>query len=289
MEFLFLTGISGAGRTQASKFLEDLGYFCIDNLPVPLLPGLKEFYLEDPAKPEKIALVIDIRSGNFYKDFISFVQVMKEDTAVKSEILFMDCGDEKILNRYKELKRFHPWAGEGVDNRRALALERETLEPVRKIADYIVDTTEMSIWDLKREIAEIFGKGRRETGIRVEILSFGFKNGIPPACDLVFDVRFLPNPYYKPELKSLTGLDIPVREYVLLQENTGIFLDKLFDLLKMLLPLYQNEGKELLNIGIGCTGGQHRSAAIAEELGKRVSTLGYGTSVSHRDMKNKKE
>lgn len=289
MEFLFLTGISGAGRTQASKFLEDLGYFCIDNMPAPLLPGLKELYLADPSKPEKIALVIDIRSGDFYGSFITFVQEMKKDNAVKTEVLFMDCSDEKILNRYKELKRFHPWARDGVDNKRALALERETLAPIRQISDFIVDTSEMSIWDLKREIAEIFGKGRRENGLHVDVISFGFKHGIPPACDLVFDVRFLPNPYYKPELKHLTGLDAPVREYVLLQENTGIFLDKLFDMLKMLLPLYQNEGKELLAVGIGCTGGQHRSVAIAEEIGKRVSSLGYTTAVSHRDMKNAKD
>lgn len=288
MEFLLLTGISGAGRTQASKFLEDLGYFCIDNLPVPLLPGLKKFYLTDTGKPDKVALVIDIRSGNFYSDFISFVQEMKEEAAVKTEVLFMDCGDEKILNRYKELKRFHPWARDGIDNKQALLLEREALAPIRRAADYIVDTTEMSIWDLKREMAELFGKGRRENGIRVEVISFGYKYGIPAACDLVLDVRFLPNPYYEKELRLLTGSDAPVREYVLLQESAGVFLDRLFELLKMLLPLYQNEGKELLVVGIGCTGGQHRSVVIAEEIGKRISTLGYGTSVSHRDLKKAK-
>lgn len=196
----------------------------------------------------------------------------------------MDCSDEKILKRYKELKRLHPWARDGVDNKTAIEMERKSIAPVKLISDYIIDTTEMSIWNLKNEMFQIFGADRKQSGIKTEIISFGFKNGIPATCDIVFDVRFIPNPYYVQKLKMKTGLDSEVRDFVMSGDAAETFLARFFDIIKMLLPLYQNEGKELIVIGIGCTGGQHRSVAIAEELGKRISSLGYSVAVSHRDI-----
>lgn len=284
MKFLFLTGISGAGRTQAAKFLEDLGYFCIDNMPAPLLTKFKEFFLINETKTNKIAFVIDIRNGDFVDEFIGFVKALNDEGVIHTEVLFMDCSDEKILKRYKELKRLHPWARDGVDNKTAIEMERKSIAPVKLISDYIIDTTEMSIWNLKNEMFQIFGADRKQSGIKTEIISFGFKNGIPATCDIVFDVRFIPNPYYVQKLKMKTGLDSEVRDFVMSGDAAETFLARFFDIIKMLLPLYQNEGKELIVIGIGCTGGQHRSVAIAEELGKRISSLGYSVAVSHRDI-----
>ena len=286
MKFLFVTGISGAGRTQASKFLEDLGYFCIDNIPAQLLPKLRELYVSKELDVKKIALVIDIRSGSFYNEFIEFVKDIKTSDDIETEVLFLDCDDARILNRYKEMKRLHPLSKNGIDNKTALHEERKAIAPVLELADYVIDTTDFSIWDLKREIYAIFGGNRKNLGIKTEILSFGFKYGIPTECDIVFDVRFLPNPYYIDELRRKTGLDDEVRSYVMSQTAAEDFITRLFDLIKMTLPLYGNEGKELLVIGIGCTGGQHRSVAIADELGKRISALGYGVAVSHREKKN---
>ena len=180
MNFLFVSGISGAGRTQASKFLEDLGYFCIDNIPAPLLPKLRELYLEQEVSLEKIAVVIDIRNGAFYSDFIEFVRNIKQSDKVNVKILYLDCCDEKILNRYKELKRIHPLAKGGIDSKSALAMEREALKPILEIADYVIDTTKLSIWDLKKELNELFGdENKGEKGLKVEVVSFGFKYGIP--------------------------------------------------------------------------------------------------------------
>jgi len=286
LKFLFVTGISGAGRTQASKFLEDLGYFCVDNIPAPLLPKLRDLYVNDELNIEKIALVIDIRIGSFYNDFIEFVKDVKKSDDIDAEVLFLDCDDSRILNRYKEMKRLHPLSRNGIDNKTALREERKAIAPVLELADYVIDTTDFSIWDLKREIYSIFGGNRKTLGIKTEVLSFGFKYGIPSECDIVFDVRFLPNPYYVDALRNQTGLDDEVRSYVMSQPAAEEFISKFFDLIKMTLPLYSNEGKELLIVGIGCTGGQHRSVAIADEIGKRVSVLGYSVAVSHREKKN---
>ena len=285
MNFLFVSGISGAGRTQASKFLEDLGYFCIDNIPAPLLPKLRELYLEQEVSLEKIAVVIDIRNGAFYNDFIEFVRNIKQSDKVNVKILYLDCCDEKILNRYKELKRIHPLAKGGIDSKSALAMEREALKPILEIADYVIDTTKLSIWDLKKELNELFGENKGEKGLKVEVVSFGFKYGIPDECDIVFDVRFMPNPYYIESMKKKTGLQQEVRDYVLSDKCASEFIVKFFDMMKMLLPYYREEGKELLVIGIGCMGGQHRSVAISEEIGKKISSLGYNVSITHREQK----
>ncbi len=285
MNFLFLTGISGAGRTQASKFLEDLGYFCIDNIPAPLLPKLRELYLEGEVDLEKIAVVIDIRNAAFYNDFIDFVKKIKERDMVNVKVLYLDCCDEKILNRYKELKRIHPLAKGGIDSKTALAKEREALKPILEISDYVIDTSKLSIWDLKKELKDLFGENNGDKGLKVEVVSFGFKYGVPDECDIVFDVRFMPNPYYIESLKKMTGLQQEVRDYVLSDKCASEFIGKFFDMMKMLLPCYREEGKELLVIGIGCTGGQHRSVAISEEIGKKISSLGYNVSISHREQK----
>jgi UPF0042 nucleotide-binding protein len=285
LNFLFVTGISGAGRTQASKFLEDLGYFCIDNIPAPLLPKLRELYLDGDVVFEKMAVVIDIRNGAFYNDFIKFVKEIKENDTLNVKVLFLDCDDTKILNRYKELKRIHPLAKGGLDSKSALSMERNALLPILEISDYVIDTTKLSIWDLKKELNELFGEKRSENGIKVEVVSFGFKYGLPEEADIVFDVRFMTNPYYIESIRKLTGLQQEVRDYVLSDNCAKDFIEKFFDMMKMLLPYYREEGKEIIIIGIGCTGGQHRSVAISEEIGKRISSLGYNVSVSHREQK----
>lgn len=279
---MIITGMSGAGRTQATKFLEDIGYFCIDNIPTVLLPKFGELYTMNEMNIEKLALVMDVRGGDFFEDLFLFMKNM-EKTGIHVRILFLDCADRVLINRYKENKRLHPLAPDG-NNASGIRKERQRLEKLREKADYLIDTTALSIWDLKKKINDIFGADRRSAGMKINIISFGYKHGLPDACDLVFDVRFIPNPYYVPELRHFTGNDSNVKEYVLYSEETKVFLDKLFDLLKFLLPLYIVEGKEVLVIGIGCTGGKHRSVAIANETMRLLSSAGYTVSLEHRDI-----
>lgn len=274
--------MSGAGRTQATKFLEDLGYFCIDNMPPMLLPKFGELYILNEMKIDKLALVMDVRSGDFYNDLLKFMDEMKK-VDVEVSILFLDCSDEVLINRYKENRRLHPLAQTG-NNLEGIMLERQRLSSLKGQSDYIIDTTKFSVWDLKKEIASIFKDETSQLDLIVNLVSFGYKYGLPISCDLLFDVRFIPNPFYVPELRNYTGNDENVKEYVLYAEETKVFLDKLIDLLKFLLPLYQVEGKKTLTIGIGCTGGKHRSVAITNELAKLINNLGYKPSIEHRDI-----
>lgn len=282
LKFLIVTGMSGAGRTQATKFLEDLGYFCIDNMPPMLLPKFGELYILNEMKIDKLALVMDVRSGDFYNDLLKFMDEMKK-VDVEVSILFLDCSDEVLINRYKENRRLHPLAQTG-NNLEGIMLERQRLSSLKGQSDYIIDTTKFSVWDLKKEIASIFKDETSQLDLIVNLVSFGYKYGLPISCDLLFDVRFIPNPFYVPELRNYTGNDENVKEYVLYAEETKVFLDKLIDLLKFLLPLYQVEGKKTLTIGIGCTGGKHRSVAITNELAKLINNLGYKPSIEHRDI-----
>lgn len=274
--------MSGAGRTQATKFLEDLGYFCIDNMPPMLLPKFGELYVLNEMKIDKLALVMDVRSGDFYNDLIKFMDEMKK-VNVEVSILYLDCSDEVLINRYKENRRLHPLAQTG-NNLEGILIERQRLSALKGQSDYIIDTTKFSVWDLKKEITKIFKDESSQIDLIVNLVSFGYKYGLPFSCDLLFDVRFIPNPFYVPELRNYTGNDENVKEYVLYAEETKVFLDKLVDLLKFLLPLYQVEGKKTLTIGIGCTGGKHRSVAITNELSRLLNNLGYKPSIEHRDI-----
>lgn len=280
MSFIILTGMSGAGKSQATKFLEDVGYFCIDNMPLKLFSKFGELYRCSEVQ-KKTALVTDIRSGNDFSDLYTFVDEMKK-LGQDIKILFIDCSDLIILNRYKENKRLHPLANDG-NNISAIHKEREMLSKLKEMADFVIDTSNFSIWDLKKSIIKLFGEDIH-SGIRVNVCSFGFKRGIPVTSDLVFDVRFIKNPYYISELKHQTGKDEAVKEFVLGDKNCKIFLGKLEEMLLFLIPLYKNEGKELLEIGIGCTGGKHRSVAIASEIANILKEKGVNVSLEHRDI-----
>lgn len=282
MEFVILTGMSGAGRTQATKFLEDLGYFCIDNIPTLLLPKFGELYEKNEMRLKKFALVMDVRGGDFIQDLYDFTDRMRT-LGVKVQILFLDCADTVLINRHKENKKLHPLAQNG-DNAAAILRERELVSGLRKRADFVLDTTNFSIWELKKKIQELFSEHDGSEEMMLNLFSFGYKHGVPAQADLVFDVRFLPNPYYVAELRQLTGNDDAVSRYVLSDANAQIFLQKTEELLRFLIPLYQAEGKEVLSVGIGCTGGHHRSVAITNELCRRLSDTYKAISIAHRDI-----
>ena len=282
MSFLILTGMSGAGKTQATKFLEDIGYFCIDNMPLKLFSKFGEMYKRSEFTNKKTALVTDVRSGDDFSDLYHFIEDMKA-IGEPIKVVFIDCSDFVILNRYKENKRIHPLAEDG-NNITALEEERQMLAHLKELSDVIIDTSAYSVWELKKNIVKLFGTAEGEGGIKINIISFGFKHGLPQTCDLVFDVRFLDNPYYVAELKNLTGNDAPVRDYVMHLENCPEFIKKLEDMITFLLPLYRSEGKEILEIGIGCTGGKHRSVAITNELAERFKQKGYSVFSEHRDI-----
>lgn len=283
MRFLILTGLSGAGKTQTIRNLEDLGFFCVDNLPPTVIPKFAEACYQTNGNIDKIALVIDIRGGKFFDDLFESLTFLKNE-GYKYEILFLEASDEALIKRYKETRRKHPLAPEGrVSN--GIASERKKLKDVRERADQIIDTTKLSARQLTEKINEIYGEeGQIETKIVITVLSFGFKYGIPVDSDLVFDVRFLPNPYYIPELKKYSGNDKPVRDYVLDFEGTKTFIDKLQDMLIYLIPNYKKEGKRQLIVSIGCTGGRHRSVAIANKIYEILEHGGYKVNIDHRDI-----
>ena len=283
MRFVIVTGMSGAGKSSVLKMLEDAGYFCVDNLPVPLILKFAEISWHEENMMSKVALGIDIRSRN-HLNMLEDVLKSVRDEGYDYEILFMDCKDDKLIKRYKETRRSHPLSGTGrVDQ--GIAEERRLLVPLRKRADYILDTSRLLIRDLKREITSIFVEDKQYKNLYITVLSFGFKYGIPSDADLVFDVRFLPNPYYIEELKPQTGNDKGVQDYVMSFPETGIFLDKLTDMIQFLIPNYIKEGKYRLVIAIGCTGGKHRSVTLANKLYERLKAEGhYGIKLYHRDV-----
>ena len=261
MRIVIVTGISGAGKSTALKMLEDVGYFCVDNLPVPLLPKFMEMLILPGSEYTKVALGIDIRSSQKFVQLQETLEKLREK-GVKFEILFLDASDQALIKRYKETRRSHPLAGEGrVD--KGIDEERRRLVFLKQQADYIIDTSQMLTRELRAEIHKIFVENKNYKNLYVTILSFGFKYGIPGDADLVFDVRFLPNPYYITELRPMSGNDAPVRDYVMNSETARIFLDKLTDMVQFLIPNYVAEGKNQLVIAIGCTGGKHRSVTLA--------------------------
>lgn len=283
MRFVIVTGMSGAGKSSVLKMLEDIGYFCVDNLPIQLILKFAQLAYDQSSQLDKVALGIDIRSGQAL-DGLNEILVEARSKGYSYEILYLDTGNEVLVKRFKETRRNHPLSGTGrVDA--GIELEREKLEFLKKQADFIIDTSQLLIRELKSEINKIFVQEQEYGNFYITILSFGFKYGIPTDCDLVFDVRFLPNPYYDQELKPQTGNDKPVYEYVMSSPKANEFLDKLGDMLEFLIPNYIEEGKNQLVVGIGCTGGKHRSVSIANALSDRLSYLEYGFKVEHRDIK----
>jgi UPF0042 nucleotide-binding protein len=283
MRFVIVSGLSGAGKTQAVRCLEDLGYFCVDNLPPTLIVKFAEACSQTSGKIDKIALVVDIRGGEFFDDVFESLQLLEAE-GYKYEILFLEANDDVLIKRYKESRRKHPLAPEGriIEG---INSERKKLSDVRDGATNIINTTKLSVWELRDKITAIYGeKGQLETEIMVTVLSFGFKYGIPVDSDLVFDVRFLPNPYYIPELKAFSGNDKPIKDYVLCFDETRVFMNKLIDLLEYLIPNYKKEGKRQLIVSIGCTGGRHRSVAIANRIFDMLNHKGFKVNVDHRDI-----
>ena len=282
MEFVVITGMSGAGKTQTVKFMEDMGYFCVDNLPTFLLPKFAELCGGSELGHGQYALVLDVRGGDFVQELLEFSAQMKKQQ-IQVRILFLDCSDAALISRHSENKKLHPLAKDG-NNAEAIAREREILAPLREQSDYVIDTTLLTTWDLKKRIRSIFGDGAGTGEMLVEIVSFGYKYGVPANADLMFDVRFLNNPYYVPELRGLTGNDKAVYSYVFSDPAAREFLDKAAELLDFLIPLYRKESKQALVIAVGCTGGHHRSVTIANELTRLLSERGVNITLVHRDI-----
>ncbi|KXG78576.1 Nucleotide-binding protein YvcJ [Fervidicola ferrireducens] len=279
MRFIIITGLSGAGRTLALRIFEDHGYFCVDNLPPALIPKFAELCRQ--TRKNKIALVIDIRGGDFFDHLFESLKSLK-NMGYSYEILFLDASDEVLIKRYKESRRRHPLAPERriIDG---INLERKKLEPLKAASNVIIDTSYKTPAQLKEEIVRRFIETEKETGLLINLVSFGFKQGLPLDADLVFDVRFLPNPFYVDELRMLSGNDPRVREFVMNCPESQKFLEKLTDLLKFLIPCYIREGKSQLVIAVGCTGGRHRSVAIVNELASLLRKEGHKVIVEHRD------
>ncbi len=284
MEFVLITGLSGGGKSQAASILEDLGYYCVDNLPAELIPRFAELCVAAEEKYDRVALVSDIRdmdgSGQL-RQAIDRVRAL----GVPLRILFMEAGTETILKRYKETRHRHPLDPAGADLLGAVARERERMAWLKDLADLVVDTTDYPLSRLKQRLGEEFGRDGVRTDMDLHVRSFGYKYGIPDEADLVLDVRFLPNPFYVPELKPLSGLNQAVRDYVLSFRVTETFLSKLMDLLRFLIPGYREEGKPSLMICVGCTGGRHRSVALAERIAELLREGGYRADCAHRDLK----
>lgn len=283
MRFVIVTGLSGAGKTQAVRSLEDLGFFCVDNLPPTIISKFAEACFKTYGKIDKIALVIDIRGGVFFDDLFNSLDYLKR-LNYNYEILYLEAKDEVLVKRYKESRRKHPLAPDG-RTLSGIIRERERLRDIRERADNIIDTTKLSTRELRETITRIYAEeGQIETQLMITVVSFGFKYGIPVDSDLVFDVRFLPNPYYIPELKTFCGNDKPVYDYVMNFDETKTFVNKLDDMLEYLIPNYIKEGKRQLIISIGCTGGRHRSVAIANKVYEDLRTNGYKVTIEHRDI-----
>ena len=284
MRFVIVTGVSGAGKSTVLKMLEDARYFCVDNLPVPLIDKFVQL-IKDSASGEieRVAIGVDIRSGRSLDELKAVLEKISF-SGIEAEILFLDADDTALVRRYKETRRSHPLAGAGrVDD--GIQKERERLQFLREYADYILDTSKLLTRELKAELEKIFVENRTFKNLMVTVLSFGFKYGIPQDADLVFDVRFLPNPYYLENLRPLSGNDRPVSDYVMGFEAAHVFSDKLEDMIRFLIPNYILEGKTQLVIAVGCTGGKHRSVTLANELYRRLGENDtYGIRIEHRDI-----
>ncbi|WP_418790969.1 RNase adapter RapZ [Phosphitispora sp. TUW77] len=282
IKFVIVTGLSGAGKTQAIQCLEDLGFFCVDNLPPTLIPKFAELCAQSEGKINKIALVVDIRGGGFFDAVYDSLENLKS-LGIRCEILFLDASDETLVRRFKESRRRHPLGAQGrvLDGIRE---ERLKLEEMKGKASKVIDTSNLTNKQLKEQITLLYGLDNEEYNLNIDVMSFGYKYGIPMDADLVFDVRFLPNPHYIKELRPLTGNDIEVQEYVFDSPVSKTFMKKFSGLIEFLIPHYINEGKTSLVIAIGCTGGQHRSVTLVNKLYKFLKTSNYMVNKRHRDL-----
>ena len=285
MRFLILTGMSGAGKTLATRYMEDMGAFCVDNLPPMMMVKFMEICESTSMENNAVAMAVDVRSGDFF-DAKAISKLIKEAQSVGHHIetVFIEASDDILMSRYKETRRDHPLANARVSLMDAIAKERARLQPLREIANYVIDTSMLKPRQLQKKLQAIVSSDGESIPLRIEVMSFGFKRGLPRQADLVFDVRFLPNPFYIEGLGCQTGLDEDVRRFVMENEATCEFMTKITDMLTFLLPHYQEEGKHRVMIGIGCTGGQHRSVAIAEAIAQALRDRDYTVAASHRDL-----
>ena len=279
---IIVTGLSGAGKTQALRYLEDMGYFCVDNLPATLIPKFAELCAQASQGINNMALVVDIRGGAFFQSLAEDLAQV-EHSGVKFEILYLEASDEVLVRRFKETRRRHPLGthGEVLPN---IQKERALLTEIKGRAGKIIDTSNLKPQELKDKLDDLFGNETTHSQLLISVISFGFKYGVPLDSDLVMDVRFLPNPYYDPVMRSMTGNDFMVRDYVFDSSLTTVFMEKFFDLVDFLIPCYIEEGKTALVIAIGCTGGMHRSVALANRIGEMLEQKEYRVSVTHRDI-----
>ena len=286
LELVIITGMSGAGKTVAIQSFEDMGYYCIDNMPPSLVPTFIQL-TQNAQKFDKLALVMDLRSQTFFDEIYESLAYVDDKTAFETKILFLDATDEELVSRYKESRRSHPLAKNGltIDG---IERERKFLERIKLRSSSIINTTDKTPRELRQKLMETFGDRDKEP-FRVELVSFGFKNGMPIDADMVMDVRFLPNPYYDKNLRPLRGTDEAVYDFVMGQTETEEFYIRFMDLVEYTLPGYRREGKSSLTIAIGCTGGHHRSVALTERASKQIEALGYNVNITHRDINYTKE
>ncbi len=282
MRLIIITGQSGAGKSQTANVLEDLGFFCIDNLPPALIPKFTELYSQTNSSMDKVALVIDTRGGKSFDNLFEYLSSIDEQ-GLTYEILYLEASDEVLVKRFKETRRTHPLAPEGRIIS-GIQREKEILKKVRDKANYIIDTSNLNTGQLKEQITSIFIEGKGYEGVIITVMSFGFKYGIPTDSDLVFDVRFIPNPFYIESMKKKTGTEEPVKEYVMQWDETREFITKADELLEFLIPNYIKEGKSQLVVSIGCTGGKHRSVTISQEISRLLGEKGHRVIVEHRDI-----
>lgn len=287
LELVIITGMSGAGKTVAVQSFEDLDYYCIDNMPPTLLPTFWEL-MKETGKITKIALVIDLRTREFFNELESIIATMDNTQFITTRVFFLEASDEALVNRYKETRRNHPLAGSNGRLIDGIRKEREILNDIRSRAQVIIDTSDLTPRQLREKLTEMLATDD-VTLFHVEVVSFGFKYGAPIDADVMIDVRFLPNPHYIEHLRPQTGLDAPVYDYVMKQPETQIFYQKFMDLINYCLPGYKKEGKSSVTIAIGCTGGKHRSVALAERIGKQLANDDYVVNITHRDYQKTKE
>ena len=282
-DLVIITGMSGAGRTEAMHTFEDLGYFCIDNLPPSLLINLVSLANRPDGGRRKLAVVCDLRSREFFPELIEELKRIGE-AGLTYVVLFLDSDTQSLLTRFKQTRRRHPLDQDGLTIVSGIEKERELLESARQIADYVIDTARMKPHELHKEIRSLFSSDDEADDLKVTVFSFGFKHGMPMDADILIDVRFLPNPYYEPDLRTKLGTDDAVRDFVLGKPATQAFLEKWHGLLDVVMPGYVQEGKQYLSIGVGCTGGQHRSVTLAQETYEYLKAQGYDVRINHRDI-----
>lgn len=282
MKVVILTGLSGSGKTNAIDWFEDHGYYCVDNMPPTLIQDFIGLSMSAKKKMDRAAFVVDVRGGEFFDDTKDCIEGLKNRGDIECKVLFIEASDRTLVKRFNETRRNHPMA-EGSTTRDVIIKEREKLKDIRDLADYIIDTTSMKVSDLQVEIGRLFSEGGKNS-FSVNLKSFGYKRGIPTEADLVFDMRFIPNPFYVPSLKKLTGNNKKVYNYVFKQPVAEKFVGDILRLLDDLIPFYIKEGKQHLNIAMGCTGGQHRSVAMADRLSMELKDKGYRITLEHRDL-----